>query len=164
MNEIIKWVIPILETDDDILVPSKKLWTMYITDHPSVSLEEFTRTLEQDERVEFLEGIDPTDDLDLSPDEMAEHIAEMEALGFFGGPRVKLKDRAITREHIAKMLKKHTDNMLTALWGAFDVRPENLDQEQDAELLELIARAKELQLKMQEMLPPPETDAEKKET
>ncbi len=30
----------------------------------------------------------------------------MESLGFFGNPRVKMKHREITAEHIAKMLKK----------------------------------------------------------
>jgi len=63
--------------------------------------------------------------------------------------------REITAEHIAKMLKKHTDNMMNALWSAYDVRPEDLDEEEDAMLLDLIARAKELQLETQEILPPP---------
>ncbi len=162
MNPMIEWAIPILETHEDILVPVKKLWTMYVAERPGVTLEEFTYALEQDERFEFMEGTDPTDGLDLPPDEMAEHIAEMEALGFFGGPRVKLREREITAEHIAKMLKKHTDNMMKALWGAFDVRPEDFDREQDAELLDLIARAKELQLKIEELLPPPEDDTEEK--
>jgi len=163
MKDIIEWVVPILETDEEILVPVKKLWTRYVAEHPGVSLEEFTHALEQDERFEFMEGTDPTDGLDLPPAEMAEHIAEMEALGFFGGPRVKMRHREITAEHIARMLKKHTDNMMNALWGAFDVRPEDLDPEQDAELLDLIARAKELQLKIEELLPPPEEDTEEKE-
>lgn len=164
MNEIIEWAIPILETDEEILVPIKKLWTRYVAEHSRVTLEEFTHALEQDERFEFMEGTDPTEGLeDWTEEEKADHIAEMEALGFFGGPRVKLKHREITAEHIAKMLKKHTDNMMKALWGAFDVRPDEFDQEQDAELLDLIARAKELQLKIEELLPPSEDDAEEKE-
>ncbi len=40
-------------------------------------------------------------------------------------------------------------------WAAFDVRPEDLPEGGDEELLDLIARAKELQLKVQVLLPPP---------
>jgi hypothetical protein len=87
----------------------------------------------------------------------------MEALGFFGGPRVKMKHREITIEHVAKMLKKQSDNMMSALWSAYDVRPEDLDEEEDGELLDLIARAEELRQKIQEMELRNPDDAEKTE-
>lgn len=157
MNTLTDWAASILETDEEILVPIKKLWTQYVARASDVSLDDFTRALEADERFEFMEGTDPTEGLeDWTEEERAEHIAEMESLGFFGGPRVKLKSREITRDHVARMIAKHTDNMLNALWGAYDVRPEDLDPDKDAELLDLIARAKELQLKLREILPPPE--------
>ena len=160
MSALTDWAASVLETDEEILVPVKKLWIEYSSHAPGALLEEFTRALEADERFDFMEGTDLTEGLgDWTEEEIAEHIAEMESLGFFGGPRVKLKSREITRDHVAKMIKKHTDNMLSALWGAYDVRPEDLE---DAELLDLIARAKELQLKLQEILPPPEEDADEK--
>ncbi len=157
MHDVIEWAASILETDEEILVPVKKLWAQYTAQTPGISLDDFTRALEADARFEFMEGTDPTEGLeDWTEEERAEHIAEMESLGFFGGPRVKLASREITREHVARMIAKHTNNMLSALWSAYDVRPEDLDPEKDAELLDLIAQAKELQLTLQEMLPPPD--------
>jgi hypothetical protein len=161
MHAVIEWATSVLETDEEILVPVKKLWVQYTAQNPGISLDDFTRALESDARFEFMEGTDPTEGLeDWTEEERAEHIAEMEALGFFGGPRVKLASREITREHVARMIAKHTNNMLNALWSAYDVRPEDLDPEQDAELLDLIARAKELQLNLQEILGTPEEDQE----
>jgi hypothetical protein len=153
------WAAGILETDEEILVPIKKLWIQSPARARGVSLDDFTCTLERDARFEFWDGTDPTKNMtDWSEKEIAEHTADMESLGLFSGPRVKLKSRELTRDHMARMIAKHTHNMLNALWSAYDVRPEDLDPEQDAELLDLIARAKELQLNLREILPPPEED------
>jgi hypothetical protein len=163
MSALTDWAASVLETDEEILAPVKKLWIEYSVHTPGALLEEFTRALEADERFEFMEGTNPTEGLgNWMEVEITGQIAEMESLGFFGGPRVKLKNREITRDHVATMIKKHTDNMLSAVWSAYDARPEDLDEEEDAELLDLIARAKELQLKLQEILPPPEEDADEK--
>ena len=159
MSALTDWAASVLEVDEDILAPVKKLWAEYSARAPNVSLDDFSRALEQDARFEFLEGTDPTEHLDgWTEEEKADHVAEMESLGFYGGPRVKMKDREITRDHIAKMLKKHTDNMMSALWSAFDVRPEDLPEEAQQELLDLIAQAKELQLDVQEALPTEEEE------
>lgn len=161
MSELTDWVASVLEVDEDILVPVKKLWAEYSSRTPNVSLDDFSHALEQDPRFEFLAGTDPTRGLeDWTEEEIADHVAEMESLGFFGGPRVKMKEREITREHIAKMLKKHTDQMLSALWSAYDVRPEDLPEDAQQELLDLIAQAKELQLDVQDALPAEEEDAD----
>ncbi|MCX7838167.1 MAG: hypothetical protein N2559_01740 [Anaerolineae bacterium] len=163
MNNLTDWAAGILETDEEILVPVKKLWVQYTAQNPGISLDDFTRALEADARFEFMEGTDLEEGLeDWTEEERAEHVAEMEALGFFGGPRVKLVSREITREHVARMIAKHTNNMLNALWSAYDVRPEDLDPEEDAELLDLIARAKELQLNLREILELPPEDQEQK--
>jgi hypothetical protein len=153
MSALTDWAAAALQVDEDILVPVKKLWVEYSAHTPNVSLDDFSRALARDARFEFVEGIDPTEHLDdWTEEEKADHIAEMEALGFFGGPRVKMKNREITREHIARMLKKHTDNMMNALWSAFDVRPADLPAEAQHALLDLIAQAKELQLDLQDVL------------
>lgn len=157
MSALTEWAAGVLEADEEILVPVKKLWTQYSSRAHNVSLDDFTRALETDARFEFIPGMDPTKGLeDWTDEERAEHVAEMESLGFFGGPRVKLKSRAITRDHIARMIARHTDDMLNALWRAYDVRPADLDPERDGELLDLIVRAKELQLNLRDILPPPE--------
>lgn len=153
MNHLTDWTAGILETDEEILVPVKKLWVEYTKHNPGISLDEFTHTLQADARFEFMKGTNLAEGLEeWTEEERAEHVAEMEALGFFGGPRVKLVSREITREHVARMIAKHTNNMLNALWSAYDMRPADLDPEADAELLDLIARAKELQLNLREIL------------
>ncbi len=160
MTGLTDWAAAILETDEDILVPVKKLWTQYRAKTPGVSLDEFTRALTQDARFEFMDGVHPTERWAESPEDASSDEREgMEASGFFSGPRVKMKDREITRDHVAKMVKKHTDNMLSALWSAFDVRPEDLPEEAQQELLDLIAQAKELQLDLEESLEPPEEES-----
>ncbi|MDE3090898.1 MAG: hypothetical protein KGJ80_16095 [Chloroflexota bacterium] len=159
MSSLTDWAASVLETDEEILVPVKGLWNKYARRAPTTSLEEFSRALEQDARFEFIQGTDPTTGLDdWTEEEVANHVAEMEALGFFGGPRVKMKNREITHDHVAKMLKKHTDQMLSALWSAYDVRPEDLPEDAQKELLDLIAQAKELQLDVQEAIPVKEED------
>lgn len=166
MSAITEWAGRVLETDEDILVPVKKLWNEYTAQVPGTTLAEFTRELENDARFEFFAGTNREKEMremGLSEEEMREEEAEMEAAGFFHGPRVKLKRRAITPDHIAAMIKKHTDRMMSALWAAYDVRPEDLDEEGEQELLDIIARAKELQLKAQEATQPSKDENKKSE-
>ncbi len=152
MSNISDWAATILETDEDILVPVKKLWKEYTTQDASVSFDDFTRVLEHDERFEFMEEIGHDEELGMSKQELAEDEQDMEAEGFFNGPRVKLKTRDLTSDHIAKMIKKHTDRMMGALWAAYDIRPEDLDTKSEQELLDIIVQAKNFQLKAQETI------------
>ena len=162
MSALTDWASDLLETDEEILVPVKKLWSAYTAAGSRVSLAEFTRELEDDARLEFMEGTDHKEGFeDWSAEELAEYEADMEAHGIFSGPRVKLKSRAITPEHIAKMIKKHTDRMMENLWKAYDVRPEDLGEDADQELLDLVASAKEFKLKAEEFIQP-DADEEKK--
>ncbi len=161
MSKIVDWAAGVLETDEEILVPAKKLWKEYSVRDTGVTLEEFKRALEHDARFEFMAGIDHDDELEgLSKEERSDYERDMEAEGFFSGTRVKLKSRALTPDHIAKMIKKHTDRMMGALWAAYDIRPEDLDEKSEQELLDIIVQAKNLQLKAQEAIKS-EEDSEK---
>ncbi len=168
MLSLADWTASILETHEDIIVPVKKLWAEYCKKRSGVSLEEFARILRADARFEFQEGVDHSEGLaSWTKEEITEYVAEMEAQGFYSGDRVKIKAREITPEHIATMLKKHTDRMMASLWNAYDVRPEDLPEEQEEELLSLIAAAKRLQLDIEEDLDkavrrPPTDSAAKK--
>ncbi len=95
-QQITDWVAQELATAEEFYVPVKKLWVALqrMAEMPRLSLEEFTRLLEADERFEFEEGIDFGEGF---PAEMQEEErANMEDLGFYSGPRAKLKDREIT--------------------------------------------------------------------
>ncbi|MBI3537369.1 MAG: hypothetical protein HY070_07430 [Chloroflexi bacterium] len=155
MLSLTDWAASILESHEDILVPVKKLWAEYSKKHSGVTLPEFTRVIEQDSRFTFEQGMEYDEKLeDMSATERAEFIAEMEALGFFAGRRVRMTNREVTADHISSMLKKHTDRMMTSLWSAYDVRPDEMPEEQQQELLDLIAAAKRLQLELLDAMPP----------
>jgi len=143
-QQITDWAAQELATADEFYVPVKKLWVelQRLAEMPRLPLEEFTRLLEADERFEFEEGIDFGEGF---PAEMQEEErASMEELGFYSGPRAKLKDREITREDLERILQGHTDNLLTALRGAWETRPQG-DQEAEDQLLDLLALAQRLQ-------------------
>ena len=75
-------------------------------------MAEFTQIVRSDESSEEMPGVDYTEDMEgISPEETAEYERDMEANGFYSGPRVKLQSRPITLENIARMLKKHNDWM-----------------------------------------------------
>ncbi len=143
-QQITDWVAQELATVDEFYVPVKKLWMELcrMAEMPHPSLEEFTRLLEHDERFEFEEGIDFGEGF---PEEMQEEErANMEEIGFYSGPRAKLKSREVTREDLERILQHHTDNLLAALRGAWETRPPG-DQEAEDQLLDLLALAQRLQ-------------------
>src|SRR5438128_489126 len=142
MNPLTDWVIEQLETAEEILVPVKKLWKEYLVRNLDVSLQAFTSQLEADERIEFIDGVDDSDLYeDWTAEELESHEQEMEAIGYFSGPRARLKSRIITPEHIAKMINNHSDRMIDSLMDAYDVRPADLDEEDERVLFHAMQRA-----------------------
>ncbi len=153
MLSLTDWAATILESHEDIIVPVKKLWVEYCKKASGVSLEDFTRILRDDARFEFMPDVNPRAAREsVDAGESPESAGEMEEIGFFAGPRVKLRSRAITPAHIELMLKKHTDRMIASLWSAYDVRPADMSDAEEGDLMELIARAKELQLEIEDAL------------
>lgn len=160
---MLDWVCDYLERDAEIVVPVRRLWKEWRAQHPEAAYDEFEATVLADPRVQLMSGIDQTRDMEFESDaERDAWLQEMEDAGFFHGPRIKLAARELSAEHIAAQLKKHTENMLKNLWEAYDVRPEDLTPEQEQQLLDLIAAAKELQMNVQEMglKEPPKDEAD----
>lgn len=154
MSDImLDWVGEVLESDPEIIVPVRRLWNEWRAAHGETAYDEFEAAVLADPRVQLMSGVDQTEGMEFESDEEREAwILEMEAAGFYHGPRVKLVERELTAEHIAAQLKKHTDNMLKNLWAAYDIRPEDLSPEQEQQLLDLIAAAKELQMNVEQEL------------
>ncbi len=149
---MLDWVCDFLERDAEVVVPVRRLWNEYRAQHPEAAYDEFEAAVLADPRVQLMRGVDQTEDMDFeTAQERDEFIAEMEEQGFYHGPRVKLAARELTADHIAAQLKKHTDNMLKNLWAAYDVRPEDLTPEQEQQMLDLIAAARDLQMRVQEV-------------
>ena len=159
-SELIQWVRAYLEQDEDIIVPVKKMWNEWYAAQGTPSLAEFTRVVLADDLVEEMPGVDHTGDMEeMSPEELEEHARDMEAHGFYSGPRVKLQSRQITREHVARMLKKHNDRMEWALQQARAAMPEDTTEAEEGNLIDAIQLARKLRRDLREAgLEPPEDE------
>jgi len=159
-SELIQWVRAYLKRDEDIIVPIKRMWNEWYTAHGTPLLAEFTRIVLSDDRIEEMPGVDHTGDMEgMDPGEKEEYERDMEAHGFYSGPRVKLKSRQITREHIARMLKKHNDRMEWALQQARAAMPEEASEAEEGKLIDVIMRARKLRRDLRATgLEPPEDE------
>ena len=146
-------VIQILETDPDFFVPVKKLWLMLQGEGLALDLdlETFHAQLAADERFEFIEGVDHAEGFEDDPELAAEMEREMEALGFFSGPRVKLVAREMTAEDVFAGLSRSLAQLNAALRGAWESRPEG-DEEAEEMLLDALALAEQLEQDVREMM------------
>jgi di/tripeptidase len=146
-------VIEILETDPDFYVPVKKLWLMVQGEGLALDLdlETFHARLAADDRFEFIEGVDHAEDFEDDPEFAAEMEREMEALGFFSGPRVKLASREMTAEDVFAGMARSLAQLNAALRGAWESRPEG-DPEAEAMLQDVLDLARQLEQEVQGMI------------
>ncbi len=160
LSELIQWVRAYLKRDEDIIVPIKRMWNEWFAAQGTPSLAEFTRIVLSDDRIEEMPGVDHSGDMEgMGPKEKEEYERDMEAHGFYSGPRVKLKSRQITREHIARMLKKHNDRMEWALQQARAAMPEDASEADEGKLIDVIMRARKLRHDLRAAgLEPPEDE------
>lgn len=156
-------VIEILETAPDFYVPIKKLWLMLQGEGLAlnVELEGFQRMLASDERFEFTPEVDHTEGFDDDPDFAEEMEMEMEALGFYSGPRVKLVSREMMAEDVFAAMSRSLTRMNEALQGAWETRPEG-DQETEDQLLEILAAGQKLDREIQELIDQQKQDEKQK--
>ena len=159
-SELIQWVRAYLKRDEDIIVPIKRMWNEWYTARGTPLLAEYTRIVLSDDRIEEMPGVDHTGDMEgMDSEEKEEYERDMEAHGFYSGPRVKLKSRQITREHIARMLKKHNDRMEWALQQARAAMPEEASEAEEGKLIDVIMRARKLRRDLRATgLEPPEDE------
>ncbi len=150
-SELLEWAHAYLERDEEIIVPIKRMWNEWHAMQPEPSLEEFTALLLADDRFEEMEGVDHTEGFEWdSPEELDEYMRDMEAVGFFSGPRLKLKARELTLEHITNMIKLHNDRMEAALHQARAMMPDDVSEEEEGQLIDIIALAQELRQQLRE--------------
>jgi hypothetical protein len=147
-KDVADWAADYLATDDEFIVPVKKLWLMAQGDRlaTDLPLEAFHRLLEEDGRFDVEEGIDFGEGFD---DPVTEREI-MESHGYFSGPRVRLAAREITLDMIADAIKRSTDRMMEALEGAWEVRDLD-DEEEETRLLDLLSRGQHLRQGLNEM-------------
>ena len=164
--DLIQWVCAYLGRDEDIIVPIKKMWNEWCASQGTSSLEAFTQAVLSDHRIEEMPGVDHTGDAEgMNPEEREEYERDMEAHGFYSGPRVKLKVKELTLEHIAKMLKKHNDRMEWALQQARAVMPQDVSEADEGNLIDAIQLARKLRRDLRAAgLEPPEDEWSKRPT
>jgi hypothetical protein len=152
-DQTIVRLIEILETDPDFFVPVKKLWLMLRGEGLAldIELERFHHMLLEDDRFEFTSGVNHREGFENDPEFADEIEQEMETLGFFSGPRVKLVAREITPEDIIAGLSQSLTRMNEALQNAWEARPKN-DQETEDQLLEILAAGQRLDREVQELM------------
>ena len=144
-SELIQWARGYLARDEDIVVPVKRMLNEWFATRGTPALEEFTRIVLSDEKTEEMPGVDHGEGMEgMDPEEKEEYTRDMEEHGFYSGPRAKLKSRKITREHIAKMLKKHNDRMEWALQQARAAMPKDASEADEGTLIDVIERARQL--------------------
>jgi hypothetical protein len=150
-TELMDWVHAYLERDEDVVAPIKKMWNEWHADHAEPSLQDFTAIVLADERFEEMGGVDHAEGMDwMSEEEMEEYARDMEANGFFSGPRVKLKSRPLTLEHITRMIKKHNDRMEWALQQARESMPEDVSEQGEGALIDIQVMARQLRRQLRE--------------
>jgi len=125
MKHVLDLVENILEEDEDIVVPVKKVWVKlkqdyYLDDLPS--LEQFTSLLRDDDRFEFLPLKEPEPPYRMGADDLAREEKELEELGFYRGPRVKLRRIELTEQLLVSLIKRKMQEMLDALKSAWDTK------------------------------------------
>lgn len=144
-SEWLDWVQAYLERDDNIVVPIKKMWVEWHATHAEPELAAFTAGILADDRFEDMGGVDHAEDMsDLGPEELEAYLRDMEALGYYSGPRVKLRAREITLEHIARMIARHHTRMEDALRQAHEAMPEEIDEQTEGMLIEAQVKAAQL--------------------
>jgi hypothetical protein len=152
-------VIEVLETDPDFFVPVKKLWLMLQGEGLALDLgmDDFHQLLLDDERFEFTPGVDHTKGFEDDPDLAQEMSREMESLGFYSGPRVKLVAREMTAEDVFGAMARSLTRMNEALQGAWETRPED-DQTTEDQLLDILAAGQKLEREIKVLIEPEDKD------
>ena len=129
----------ILSEEKDFIIPVKKVWLKLslMGKLEKVSFEEFSQMLYQDDRFEIF------DDADSDTEEiLGNNKDDLEELGYYFGPRVMLKSRRPSRKEIGKILIKKTEQIFVNLKKAWDLRPQ--DEEEEDQLLHALASTQKL--------------------
>jgi hypothetical protein len=140
-KEIKEIIVKMLERAEDFYVPVKKIWKeLRSRGYELPNYNDFLTYLKRNKRFELREF----KDIDYENEE------EMEELGFYSGPRVKLKSRKITKEDMQRITLKHAQNVINNLVKGYQVKPEKLPADKENELIEIMKKAKELKEKINE--------------
>ena len=143
-DQISPKIINYLKNEKEFLIPIRKIWLNVLTveERFKISFDKLVSRLETDDRFRvFKSSINEDIYSNLSSNEVAYLKKELEAKGFYSGPRVWLKERTPTKEEIFNTLIDKSQASIDALVQAWDYR--NKDSED--QLLDLMREMKKLQ-------------------
>lgn len=123
-SEMLDWVYKCLLEDEDVIVPLKQLWSRRYGLAGEPSFEEFARAVLGDGRFEEVYSL--------------EHDPQLEGLGYFTGPRVKLRSRNLTAQCVFRLVRKHNERVVQVLLRALEVLSEESQAGPDEDLSEAI--------------------------
>ena len=127
------------------------MWNEWQHNHAEPSLATFTEYVLADSTIETMGEVDHNDGMAwMNAEEKAEYERDMERMGFFSGPRVKLKTRTLTMEHITTMITKHNTRMEEALRQAMASMPDDASVEEEDMLRNALRLARRLRQNLRE--------------
>ncbi|MBN2013442.1 hypothetical protein JW960_29195 [candidate division KSB1 bacterium] len=149
-EQLLKLAEDLLLDEKDFIVPVKKIWLKLslMGEAETLAFEEFAIMLQQDGRFEVF---DDTDDPQVDK-LFGNHRSEWEELGYYFGPRVMLKDRKPSRKEIGQTLIQKTQQIFENLKKAWDLRPQD-DEEEEDQLLQALASTQKLLRTLQKEFP-----------
>lgn len=129
-SEILDSVYKCLEEDEEVIVPLKKIWRGRQDLAGELTFEHFARIVLSDERFEEVYSLD--------------HDPCLEDLGYFAGPRVKLRSREITEQCILRLVQKHNERIVHVLLRALEILRSNAEAGSKENLSEAVLMLEEL--------------------
>ncbi len=153
-KELLDTIEHMLENDDEVIAPVKRIWKVLQVDDKYHTLEipvfsEFSELLHSDGRFEFMHPVN-YDDMYNESGERIDREIEMESLGFYSGERIKLKKIQVTGEMLAKMIERSSNRMMEALKKAWETKSE--DSKAEKRLLEIMQKAQKLEKDIQKIV------------
>jgi hypothetical protein len=139
-EEILNEIIAPLEKAPNFYLPIKLLWKgLKRMGKPELpTLDVLTALISCDERfvIEYV-GKAPWEN-------STDDIEQMEEMGYYTGPKVRLKIRVPSKKDIERIALEQVQKIIDNLVKAYESRPKDLPEASEAELLEAMKRAKKL--------------------
>jgi len=129
--EVLDWVARCLEEDEDVIVPLRKIWAWRYNRAGELHFQRFAQAVLNDARFEVVYAVNC--DID------------MESLGCFSGPRVKLRNRLLTAQSVLSLARKQNERVVAVLIGALEALRSDPDNSQNRELEDAITMLQDLQ-------------------
>lgn len=144
-KNLLDLIVPALETEPDFYIPAKKLWNVLKKgcNFEVPPFEDFINLLKKDNRF-VLENTK-----NVPWDEDPEETAQMEELGYYAGPKVRLSNRVPTKNDVERIVLKQTQKIIDSLVKAYAMRPKDIPEEEEGQLIDAMAKAKKLKEELQ---------------